>query len=102
MTAEEAHFSQKPGHFSAIEEGSPDWMYLRGAKENEILLPATTVLEWELSRAEALSLGGERAEIAGTELYSNENIRNYFYVQCEGIEDMEKWEHAADIELICP
>lgn len=102
VAAEEAHFSQKPGHFSAIEEGSPDWMYLRGAKENEILLPATTVLEWELSRAEALSLGGERAEIAGTELYSNENIRNYFYVQCEGIEDMEKWEHAADIELICP
>lgn len=102
VDVEEAVFEGEPDRFAAIEEGSPDWMYLRRAKDNEILLPATAVLEWELSRAEALCLYGERAEITGTEFYSNENIRDYVYVECEGIKDREKWEHAEDIELLYP
>ncbi|MCI8557218.1 MAG: hypothetical protein HFI19_05545 [Lachnospiraceae bacterium] len=100
LTVKEAVFSQKPGKFAAIEEGSADWLYLRKAEEDEILLPATEVLEWELSRAEGLKLGDETVKIAGIERYSNENIRDYFYIKCEGNVDLEEWEHAAEIEIV--
>ena len=39
-------------------------------------------------------------KIAGIERYSNENIRDYFYIKCEGNVDLEEWEHAAEIEIV--
>lgn len=100
VTVKEAVFTKEPGRFAAIEEGSSDWMYLRAAADDEILLPATEVLGWELSKAVGLKVGEDTVRIVGFERYSNENIRDYFYVKCEGNVDLTEWEHATDIELV--
>ncbi|MCI8417877.1 MAG: hypothetical protein HFI33_10380 [Lachnospiraceae bacterium] len=100
VTAKRAVLQGEPGRFPVIALDSPDWNYLRGAEENELLLPATAVLEWELSQGAALQLGEEQIKVEHVELYSNEYIRDYLYVRCmEGV-DLTEWRKAPAVQVI--
>ncbi len=91
---------RETGGFAVIAPDSPDWNYLRAAKDNELVFPSTAALEWELSQAKGLMMGQESMEITGMEIYSNEYIRDYAYVQCPEGADLTAWRQAKGIRII--
>ena len=100
VTAKEAGYAGEPGMFPVIAPDSPDWNYLRGAEEQELVLPATAALEWELSQDSVLWLGEEQVRVEGVELYSNEYIRDYLYVQCSEGVDFTSWRQAPEVKVL--
>ncbi len=99
ITVKEAASPEEKGSFAVIAADSPDWLYLRGAKENELLFPYTAVLEWELAKGTVLRMGADTVKILGTERYSNDYIQDYIYVQCQEGTDLTKWREAKGIEI---
>lgn len=99
ITGKEAVLEGEKGRFAVIAADSPDWLYLRGTEENELLFPYTAVLERELAEGAALRMGEDTVEILGMEIYSNDYIQDYIYVQCREGTDLTKWREAEGIEI---
>lgn len=100
LKAKEAVSREEKGAFRSIDADSPDWLYMRGAGENEVVLPYTVILERELGQAEALSAGEETVKITGYEVYSNEYIQDYIYVACEEGVDITAFKDGKQVELV--
>lgn len=100
VAAKAAVSGGEKGTYTSIPADSPDWLYMRGAGENEIVLPYTVILERELNGAEALGMGEETVKIVGYEVYSNEYIQDYVYVACEEGVDISAFKDGKAVRMV--
>ena len=100
VAAKAAVSGGEKGTYTSIPADSPDWLYMRGAGENEIVLPYTVILERELNGVEALGMGEETVKIVGYEVYSNEYIQDYVYVACEEGVDISAFKDGKALRMV--